>query len=69
MQAIETHQSALANLSTAALRIYEHFNPPPDLTVTEWAMLNRYLPKGATVAARPVIKAASQIFKQSEQLG
>jgi phage terminase large subunit GpA-like protein len=60
MQAIETHQSALANLSSAALRIYEHFNPPPDLTVTQWAMLNRHLPKGTTARPGPFIPETFQ---------
>jgi phage terminase large subunit GpA-like protein len=61
MQAIETHQSALANLSEAALRIYEHFNPPPDLTVTQWAMLNRHLPKGTTARPGPFVPENFQV--------
>ena len=61
MQAIQTHPSALANLDNVRSRVYEHFNPPPDLTVTEWAMRNRHLPKGTTSRPGPFIPEKFQI--------
>ena len=42
----QTHQSAQVNFRAMLARVYEHFKPPPDITVSEWAIRNRTLPKG-----------------------
>ncbi|HWJ40452.1 MAG TPA: terminase gpA endonuclease subunit, partial [Candidatus Limnocylindrales bacterium] len=49
----QTHQSALANLDVVRTRIYGHYDPPPDITVAEWAIRNRVLPKGTTSRPGP----------------
>jgi len=61
MQAVQTHPSALANLDAVRVRVYAHFNPPPDLTVTEWAVQNRILPKGTTSRPGPFVPEKFQI--------
>jgi phage terminase large subunit GpA-like protein len=49
----QTHPSALANLAGVRARVYAHFDPPPDITVSEWAIRNRVLPKGTTSRPGP----------------
>ncbi|MBZ5700268.1 MAG: phage terminase large subunit family protein [Acidobacteriia bacterium] len=49
----QTHPSALANLAGVLSRVYAHFDPPPDITVSEWAVRNRVLPKGTTSRPGP----------------
>jgi phage terminase large subunit GpA-like protein len=49
----QTHPSALANLAGVLARVYAHFDPPPDITVSEWAINNRVLPKGTTSRPGP----------------
>lgn len=49
----QTHPSALANLAGILVRAYAHYDPPPDITVSEWAMRNRVLPKGTTSRPGP----------------
>jgi phage terminase large subunit GpA-like protein len=49
----QTHESALVNLAGVLARVYDHFDPPPDITVSEWAMRNRVLPKGTTSRPGP----------------
>ena len=48
-----THESAKVNFHTMLVRVREHFNPPPDITISEWAMRNRSLPKGTTSRPGP----------------
>jgi hypothetical protein len=40
----QTHPSALANLADIRARVYAHFDPPPDITVSEQAVRTRVLP-------------------------
>jgi hypothetical protein len=40
----QTHPSGLANLADVRARVYAHFEPPPDITVSERAVGNRVLP-------------------------
>jgi phage terminase large subunit GpA-like protein len=49
----QTHQSAQANLATVRVTVYAHYDPPPDVTVSEWATNNRVLPKGTTSRPGP----------------
>jgi phage terminase large subunit GpA-like protein len=49
----QTHPSALVNLAGVLARVYDHFDPPPDITVSEWAVRNRVLPKGTTSRPGP----------------
>jgi phage terminase large subunit GpA-like protein len=48
---IETHASAKVNFHAMLSRVYGLFAPPPDVSISEWAIRNRVLPKGTT--ARP----------------
>lgn len=48
---VETHPSARVNFNAMVAKVYKLFAPPPDITVSEWAIRNRVLPKGTT--ARP----------------
>jgi len=50
---MQTHPSALTNLAGVVVRVYAHFDPPPDITVSEWAIRNRVLPKGTTSRPGP----------------
>jgi phage terminase large subunit GpA-like protein len=52
-QTVQTHQSATANCAAVAARVWAHFNPPPDITISEWAARNRILPKGTTSRPGP----------------
>lgn len=61
MQAVQTHPSALANLDAVRARVYAHYLPPPDLTVSEWAIKNRHLPKGTTSRPGPFVPEKFQI--------
>jgi phage terminase large subunit GpA-like protein len=53
MAETQSHPSALANLAGVLSRVYAHFDPPPDITVSEWAVRNRVLPKGTTSRPGP----------------
>jgi hypothetical protein len=44
MAETQTHPSALANLAGVRARVYAHFDPGPDITVSERAMRNCVLP-------------------------
>ena len=50
---IKTHQSAKVNFAAAWRRIRRIFDPPPDITVSEWAIRNRILPKGTSSRPGP----------------
>ena len=45
---IQTHQSAEVNATAVLERIYRQFEPPIDISISEWAIANRILPKGTT---------------------
>jgi len=49
----QSHESAKVNFQSMLVRVREHFNPPPDITISEWAMQNRTLPKGTTSRPGP----------------
>lgn len=49
--ALNTHSSGLRNLEKAIREAYAFFNPPKDISVSDWAIANRVLPKGTS--ARP----------------
>lgn len=49
----QTHQSAKANCVVILSRAYGHYDPPPDISVSEWATRNRILPKGTTSRPGP----------------
>jgi hypothetical protein len=44
MAQMQTHPSALANLAGVRARVYAHFDPSPDITVSERAVRNRVHP-------------------------
>jgi phage terminase large subunit GpA-like protein len=48
-----THESAMVNFQAMLARVREHFLPPPDITISEWAIRNRTLPKGTTSRPGP----------------
>lgn len=48
-----THESAAVNLRAAMARVWKHFEPPPDITISEWAQRNRVMPKGTTPRPGP----------------
>lgn len=48
-----THESAAVNFLATLVRVRKHYEPPPDLTVSEWAINNRVLPKGTTSRPGP----------------
>ena len=53
MAELATHESAAVNFRAAMARVWRHFDPPPDITVSEWAMRNRVMPKGTTPRPGP----------------
>lgn len=53
MAELATHESAAANFRAAMARVWKQFEPPPDLTVSEWAQRNRVMPKGTTPRPGP----------------
>jgi phage terminase large subunit GpA-like protein len=53
MAVTQSHQSALVNLAAVRARVYAYFDPPPDITISEWAIRNRVLPKGTTSRPGP----------------
>src|SRR6202790_88073 len=67
MQAV-THASADANFHAMLIRSREHFNPPPDISVSEWARRNRTLPKGTTSRPGPFRPEVFQIAMMDEIL-
>lgn len=48
-----THESGTVNFQAMLTRAWRHYEPPPDLTVSEWAIRNRVLPKGTTSRPGP----------------
>lgn len=48
-----THESAAVNFHAAMARVWKQFEPPADLTVSEWATRNRVMPKGTTPRPGP----------------
>jgi phage terminase large subunit GpA-like protein len=58
---VETHSSARKNFVEMLARVRRHYEPPPDLTVSEWATRNRVLPKGTTSRPGPFRAEAFQI--------
>jgi phage terminase large subunit GpA-like protein len=50
---IKTHQSGKVNFAAARARVRRLFDPPPDITVSEWAIRNRILPKGTSSRPGP----------------
>src|SRR5436189_6383164 len=42
-----------ANLDAALRRSFTHYEPPPDITVSQWATRNRVLPKGTSSRPGP----------------
>jgi phage terminase large subunit GpA-like protein len=57
----QTHESAKVNFHAMLARVREHFLPPPDITISEWAMRNRTLPKGTTSRPGPFRPEVFQI--------
>lgn len=53
MAELATHESAAVNLRAAMARVWKHFEPPPDITISEWAQRNRMMPKGTTPRPGP----------------
>lgn len=53
MQQVTTHQSASVTFQAMVTRAWRRYEPPPDLTVSEWAIRNRILPKGTTSRPGP----------------
>src|SRR5271157_359900 len=53
MPETQSHQSAKANLAVVLARVYGLYDPPPDITISEWAIRNRILPKGTTSRPGP----------------
>lgn len=53
MSELATHESAAANFRAAIARVWKHYDPPPDLSVSEWAIRNRVMPKGTTPRPGP----------------
>lgn len=53
MAEAQTHQSGKVNLAGAYVRVRSHYDPPPDITISEWAAKNRILPKGTTSRPGP----------------
>ncbi len=53
MQITKSHRSAISNLRRVRVRVFRLFDPPPDITVSEWAIRNRVLPKGTTSRPGP----------------
>jgi phage terminase large subunit GpA-like protein len=53
MPELATHESAAANLRAVMARVWKHFEPPADLSVSEWAIRNRVMPKGTTPRPGP----------------
>jgi phage terminase large subunit GpA-like protein len=50
---LATHESAATNFQVMLDRTWKRYEPPPDLTVSEWAVRNRVLPKGTTSRPGP----------------
>jgi phage terminase large subunit GpA-like protein len=48
-----THESAAVNFEAMLTRAWRHYKPPPEVTVSEWAINNRVLPKGTTSRPGP----------------
>lgn len=49
----QSHPSAIANLDVMLDRSWALYDPPPDITVSQWAINNRVLPKGTTSRPGP----------------
>jgi phage terminase large subunit GpA-like protein len=48
-----THESGTLHFEAVCLGAWRHYEPPPQLTVSEWAIRNRVLPKGTTSRPGP----------------
>jgi phage terminase large subunit GpA-like protein len=53
LQVPQLHPSARVNLDGMLARSIALFNPPPDISVSQWAINNRVLPKGTTSRPGP----------------
>jgi phage terminase large subunit GpA-like protein len=53
MSQTQTHPNALLRWQERRGRAHERFLPPPDLTISEWAIANRVMPKGTTSRPGP----------------
>lgn len=53
MHEATTHESAAANFQAMLGRVWRHFEPPPELSISEWAIRNRILPKGTSSRPGP----------------
>lgn len=53
MTDVATHEAAAMNFRQAIARVWKHFEPPADLSVSEWATRNRVMPKGTTPRPGP----------------
>ncbi|MGA3295265.1 MAG: phage terminase large subunit family protein [Candidatus Acidiferrales bacterium] len=53
MPELATHESAAANFRAAVARSWKHYEPPADLSVSEWATRNRVMPKGTSPRPGP----------------
>ena len=50
---VTTHESASANFLAMIARVWKQYEPPPDFTVSDWAIRNRILPKGTSSRPGP----------------
>jgi phage terminase large subunit GpA-like protein len=50
---VSTHELALPNYRDMWMRVRGHFEPPPDILISEWAIRHRVLPKGTTSRPGP----------------
>lgn len=53
MQTVATHPAASVNFQAMLARVYALWAPPPDITVSQWAVQNRILPKGTSSRPGP----------------
>src|ERR1039458_7671661 len=53
MPVTTTHESASVTYQAMLDKAWKHYQPPADLTVSEWAVQNRVLPKGTTSRPGP----------------
>jgi phage terminase large subunit GpA-like protein len=60
-QAVASHESATVNLRGMLTGAAKHFEPPPDVMISEWAIRNRILPRGTTSRPGPFEPEAFQI--------
>jgi phage terminase large subunit GpA-like protein len=58
---VTTHPTGLDNLENAFRESFQYFRPPKDVTVSEWAIENRIMPKGTTSRPGPFRPEVFQI--------